>query len=96
VSGECECECNVCNCVGSVDLTSAMAGSSVSAANPEEVTLDNVRNGKVKTNLLKKFQLQELCATLFGYINRLELDLEKNRAPTTCPPPTRPLSSGQR
>jgi hypothetical protein len=45
------------------------------------LTLDNVRDGKVKTKLLKKDQLQELCATLIGHIDSLELELEKNKAP---------------
>jgi hypothetical protein len=71
-----------------------MAGSSVSA-DPEELTLDNVRDGKVKINVLKKVQLQELCNTFIGHIDRLELELEKNKAPTSCPPPTRPSRSGQ-
>jgi hypothetical protein len=71
----------VCDCVTSVDLTPAIAGSSVSAADPEELTLYNVRDGKVKTNVLKKVQLQELCTTLIGHIDRLELELKKNKAP---------------
>jgi hypothetical protein len=57
-----------------------MAGSSVSA-DPEELTLDNVRDGKVKLNVLKKVQLQELCNTFIGHIGSLELELEKNKAP---------------
>jgi hypothetical protein len=84
----------MCDCVRSVYLTPAMAGSSVSA-DPEELTLDNVRDGKVKINVLKKVQLQELCNTFIGHIDRLELELEKNKAHTTCPPPTRPSRSGQ-
>jgi hypothetical protein len=72
--------------VRSVDLTPApapapaMAGSSVSA-DPEELTLDNVRDGKVKLNVLKKVQLLELCNTFIGHISRLEFELEKNKAP---------------
>jgi hypothetical protein len=57
-----------------------MAGSLVSAV-PDKLTLDNVRDGKVKTNNLKKDQLQELCNTLISHIDRLELELEKNKAP---------------
>jgi hypothetical protein len=71
-----------------------MAGSSVSA-DSEELTLDNVRDGKVKLNTLKKVQLLELCNTIIGHIGRLELELEKNKDPTTSPTPTRPSSSGQ-
>jgi hypothetical protein len=66
--------------VSSVDLTPAMAVSSVSA-DSEELTLDNVRDGKVKLNALKKVQLLELCNTFIVHIGRLELELEKNKAP---------------
>jgi hypothetical protein len=36
---------------------------------------------KVKLNALKKVQLLELCNTFIGHIGRLELELEKNKAP---------------
>jgi hypothetical protein len=52
-----------------------MASSSVSA-DSEELTLHNVRDGKVKLNALKKVQLLELCNTFIGHIGRLELELE--------------------
>jgi hypothetical protein len=80
----CECECNVCTCIGSVargNITPAMAGSSVSATDPEELTLDNVKDWKFKTKLLKKDQLQNLYATLIGHIDKLKLELEKNKCP---------------
>jgi hypothetical protein len=57
-----------------------MAGSSVSA-DSEELTLDNIRDGKFKLNVLKKVQLLELCNIFIGHIGRLELELEKNMAP---------------
>jgi hypothetical protein len=65
------------DCIRSVDLTPGMAGSSVSA-DQEDLTLDNVRDGKVKLNVLKKVQLQELCNTFIAHIGCLELELEKN------------------
>jgi hypothetical protein len=68
------------DCVRRVNLTPAMASSSVSA-DPEDLTLDNDRDGKVKLNVLKKVQLQELCHTFNGHIGRLELELKKNKAP---------------
>jgi hypothetical protein len=58
-----------------------MAGSSVGTANPEDLTLVNVRDGTVKLNVLKKAQLQELCNTFIAHIGRLKLELEKNKAP---------------
>jgi hypothetical protein len=59
-----------------------MAGGLVSA-NPafDELTLDNVRDGRVKYKNLKKDQLQDLYATLLGHIEDLELGLEKAKAP---------------
>jgi hypothetical protein len=71
------------NCVGSVprgNVNTTMAGGSVSA-DPDELTLDNVRDGKVKYKNLKKDQLLELCATVLGHIKDLELGLEKAKAP---------------
>jgi hypothetical protein len=59
-----------------------MTGGSVSAdPSLNKLTLDNVRDGKVKYKNLKKDQLQELCATLLGHIEDLELGLEKAKAP---------------
>jgi hypothetical protein len=69
------------DCIRSVDPTAAMAGNSVSAADPEDLTLDNVRDGTVKLSVLKKAQLQELCNTFIAHIVRLELELEKNKSP---------------
>jgi hypothetical protein len=68
------------DCVRSVNLTPMMAGSSDSA-DQEDLTLDNLRDGKVKLNVLKKVQLQELCNTFIVQIGRLELKLEKYKAP---------------
>jgi hypothetical protein len=70
----------MCDCAQGNVHTPAMAGGSVSA-DPDELTLDNVRDGKVKYKNLKKDQLQELCATLLGRIEDLELGLEQAKVP---------------
>jgi hypothetical protein len=64
-----------------------MGGSSVSSADLDDPTLANVRDGKVKTKTLRKDQLQELCATLLGHIDDLELNLEKAKAPHSVSTP---------
>jgi hypothetical protein len=78
-------ECNVCDYTGSVDrgnAHAAMAGSSVSTNQPEELTLANVRDmGPAKLQKLQKAELLEVVNSFMAHIGCLESDLEKNKSP---------------
>jgi hypothetical protein len=79
-------ECNVCDHTGIVNLEiahAAMASTSVSSVtDQEEYTLDSVREmSTAKRSSLKKEQLVKLVNSFIAHIDRLELDLEKNKAP---------------
>jgi hypothetical protein len=76
----------VCNHAGIVDrgnANAAMAGTSVSSVTKqEELTLDSVREmSTAKRSSLKKEQLVKLVNSFIAHIDRLESDLEKNKAP---------------
>jgi DNA-binding Xre family transcriptional regulator len=79
------CNCDGSDARGNVQTPATMAGGltrSVSASPAlDKLTLDKVRDGHVKYKNLKKDQLKELCATLLGHIEDLELGIEKAKAP---------------
>jgi hypothetical protein len=89
--------CDRAQIVDRENAHAAMAGTSVGSVTDEEYMLDNFREmSTTKRSNLKKDQLVKLVNSFIAYIDRLESDLEKNKAPTmaTTTTPSSGRSSG--